>query len=78
MGRLVEEELSRRDLAEARIPIGLWPEVADLLTDLDEMASQLLERIHDVMGVLGDDVIEVDAVEVEQIFELPEGNIGKS
>jgi len=70
--RFVGEDLERREvLAGMHIPVAHWPEVVDVLTDLGAVVEATLEDIRQTMGVLGEDVIEGFAIEVDEIFELP-------
>jgi hypothetical protein len=72
--RFVAEDLERRDANWGKhISVPQWPEVVDSLTDLAAITDSTLASIREVMGVLGDDVIEGEAIDVEEIFELPEG-----
>jgi hypothetical protein len=73
--RLVGEELDRRNAVEAlRIPVAQWPHVADLLNDLAAIVEDTSSEIRDVLGVLGDDVIEGTVVDFEEIHQLSEGS----
>lgn len=69
----VEDDLARQQRNEpARIAKEHWPEVADLLTDVAAGATGAEELIRERFG-LTDDVIELEGFEVEEIFELAEG-----
>jgi predicted transcriptional regulator len=72
--RLVEEELERRAEGHQRIPVTAWSDVSDLLNDLERDAVECNASIRDVMGVMGDDVIEGTVVEDEIFMELIEGD----
>jgi hypothetical protein len=76
VSRLVSEEIDRRHDAESRIPLGAWPDVADLLNDLARSCDETNARIRVVMGDLGDDVIEGSAIDLDD-FMLPEGDDGE-
>jgi len=76
VSRLVSEELERRYESEVRIPPGAWADVADLLDDLAGTCNETIVRINEVMGVLGDDVIEGSAIEIDD-FMLSEGDVGE-
>jgi hypothetical protein len=69
---LKEEMENRRHNGHVRIPTEYWPDVQDLLVDLEELGRDAREAIDDVMGRLGDDVIEGYAIEVGEL-ELTEG-----
>lgn len=72
----VQEEMNnRRNNGYVRIPTAYWPEVQDLLVDLEDLARDARESIDDVMGRLGDDVIEGVAIEIGDL-ELTEGETG--
>jgi hypothetical protein len=73
VGRLVADELDRRDAGRQAIPAGAWPDVADLLNDLARVCDESNAQIRDVMGNVGDDVIEGTVVEIDD-FMLPEGD----
>jgi hypothetical protein len=69
----VKEEMRiRGEYGMLRIPPGYWPEVQDLLGDLEDMGREASQAIDAVLGRLGDDVIEGDAIVVSEL-ELPEG-----
>jgi hypothetical protein len=71
---LVREELDRREAYEPmQIPMANWPDVKDLLTDLADIANTTVESIRDAMGDLGDEVIEGRAIDLQELYELPEG-----
>ena len=73
--RLVNEELDRRfEPGGQKIPVGAWPDVSDLLNDLERDAAECNEAIREVMGVMGDDVIDGTAVEDDIFIELIEGD----
>ena len=74
VSRLVEEELERRSSGDQKIPVGAWPDVADLLNDLARTSDDTNRQIRAVMGDLGDDVIEGTVVDVEEFMQLPEGD----
>lgn len=74
--QFIDEDLERRqDSQGMHIPVPHWPEVADSLTDLGGVVENTLESIRDVMGVLGDDVIEAVAIDLDEILELPAGGV---
>jgi predicted ArsR family transcriptional regulator len=74
IGRLADEEQDRRDTGRpTAIPGKAWPEVADLLGELDDVTEETLARIEEVFGPLGPDVIEAEAIEVEDFLELADG-----
>ncbi len=75
--RLVNDELERRSVGQQAIPIGAWPDVADLLTDLARACDDTNARIREVMGDLGDDVIEGTVVDIDD-FMLTEGESGEA
>ena len=64
----------RQETGELRIPIGQWPEVVDLLEDLEDLATAARASIDVVMGRLGDDVIDAEAILIEEL-ELAEGDV---
>lgn len=73
--RLVNEELDHQRAYGQRIPIGAWPDVADLLNDLARRCDDANAKVRTVMGDLGDDVIEAEAIEIDDIdLLLPEGD----
>lgn len=73
--RLVEDELERRTTLEGlHIPVAQWPAVVDLLDDLGEIVNDTTHQIRDVMGVLGDDVIEGTVVDLDELLSLNEGD----
>src|SRR5262249_7604028 len=73
----VQEEMdNRRNNGWVRIPTEYWPEVQDLLVDFEDLAREARESIDEVMGRLGDDVIEGFAIEVGDL-ELIEGGAGQ-
>lgn len=67
-----EEMRNRLETGHVRIPLSQWPEVVDLLEDLEELAADARQSIDAVMGRLGDDIIDGDAIVIEEL-ELPEG-----
>lgn len=71
---LQEEMRHRQETGELRIPIEQWPEVVDLLEDLEDLATAARASIDNVMGRLGDDVIDAEAILIEEL-ELPEGDV---
>jgi predicted transcriptional regulator len=73
VSRLVADELERGSTFEQAIPIGAWPDVADLLNDLARVCDDTNAQIRKVMGDLGDDVIDGSVVEIDD-FILPEGD----
>jgi hypothetical protein len=77
VSRLVSEEIDRRFDAGPRIPPAAWPNVADLLNDLARTCDETNGRIREVMGALGEDVIEGSVVEIDD-FMLPEGDDGEA
>jgi hypothetical protein len=69
----VDDDLERRQRNEpVRIAKEHWPEVADLLADVASSATAAEELIRERFG-LTDDVIDLEGFEVEEIFELTEG-----
>jgi hypothetical protein len=76
VANFVYDDLDRRQRGEAtRIAAGHWPEVADLLEDVATAATAAEESVRESYG-LADDVIDVEGFEVEEIFELTDGNHG--
>jgi hypothetical protein len=72
---LVEEELDRQGtVRRPEIPVAQWPEVTDLLNDLNEIVNDTMGQIRDVMGAFGPDVIEGTVVDIDDFLELPEGD----
>lgn len=70
----VREDLERRNgAAPTRISPNHWPEVADLLADVAHACTSTEELVREELG-LREDVIDVDEIEVEEIFELAEGD----
>jgi predicted ArsR family transcriptional regulator len=69
---LQEEMRHRSEDGYLRIPMRHWPEVADHLDDLEELAREAREAIDNVMGRLGDDVIDAEAIVISDL-ELLEG-----
>ncbi len=77
VGRLVSDELERRTAGQRAIPARAWPDVADLLNDLARGCDDTNAQIREVMGDVGDDVIEGHVVEIDE-FMLAEGNDGEA
>jgi hypothetical protein len=75
--RLVNDELERRYSYGQQIPVGAWPGVADLLNDLARRCDDANAKIRQVMGDLGDDVIDAEVIEIEDLM-LPEGDSGEA
>lgn len=74
IGRFVAEDLQRRANGQrVSIAEGQWPEVVDLLIDVTTAADETVREVQTMMGNLGDDAIEVDAIEIDDFYELPEG-----
>lgn len=72
--RLTADEKERLDAGRpARIPARLWPEISDLLDELSDVLGQAQGQLRDVFGPVGPDVIEAEAIEIDELFELPEG-----
>ncbi len=73
--QLVDEELDRRfEPGGQVIPVQAWPDVVDLLDDLERDARECAERVREVMGAMDGDVIEGEAVEVDDFMKLLEGD----
>jgi len=55
---LQEEMATHAETGNFRIPFSYWPEIADLLEDLEDLGAEARRSIDRVLGRLGDDVIE--------------------
>lgn len=72
--RLADEERERREDGRLSvIPNSSWPEIHDLLGELDDLTEETLVRIGESFGLVEPDVIDVEAIEIEDILELSDG-----
>lgn len=75
VGNLVQEELARREAHEPmQIATAHWPDVKDLLSDMADLSNATVESIRGAMGDLGDEAIDGRAIDIIELYELPEGN----
>jgi DNA-binding Lrp family transcriptional regulator len=72
--RVAGDELERRDnFRHLSIPEEHWPEISDLLSEIDDAVQATLAHIREIFGDMGPDVIDVEAIEMDDDFiELTE------